>query len=399
MMKTGKATTAFHANLWKMYLFRFFVSLHFIGGVLVPFFTDWAGLTLTQVLILQSWFMLCILLLEVPSGAFADFVGRKQSLILACGVNAAAAWVYASRPDFSIFMLGEALFALSAALLSGASEAFIYDTLEEISESDKSKRVFGRISSLGLAGIMVAAPIGSVLGAELGLRMPMLLLVVPFTVAFAIALTFKEPARTRKTGQYSYAALLRDGVTHFIKHRVLRILALDMIVIATIAYFLIWFYQPMLKQAGVDVAYFGIVHAAFAGSQILVMTNYGRLERIFGSKRRLIMISSAITGITFIIGGLTTFLPVVLLVIIVGGGFGLSRRPLFVSCMNKYLPSSSRATALSTVSMLRTLALIVINPVVGVLADWSLSNTLVILGVIAIVFSLISRVEESHLID
>ena len=399
MTKTEKATAAFQANIWKMYLFRFFVSLHFIGGVLVPFFTDWGGLSLTQILILQSWFMLWILLLEVPSGAFADYVGRKQSLVLACGVNAVAAWVYASMPDFYIFMLGEGLFALSAALLSGAGEAFVYDTLEEIGESSKSKKVFGRISSLGLAGIMIAAPIGSVLGAEFGLRVPMLTLIVPFTVAFVIALTFKEPMRKMKTGKEKYTALLRDGVTYFYKNRVLRILALDMIVIASIAYFMIWFYQPMLKQAGVDVAYFGVVHAAFAASQILIMNNYERLERAFGSKRRLIAISSAITGVMFILGGLTTFLPIVLLVIVLGGGFGLSRRPLFVSYMNKYIPSASRATVLSTISMFRTLALIVVNPVVGLLADWSLSYTLIILGVAAVTFSLISRVEERHLID
>lgn len=382
-----------------MYLFRFFVNLHFIGGVLVPFFTDWGGINLTQILILQSWFMLWILLLEVPSGAFADYLGRKQSIILACVVNMAGAIVYGSVPNFFVFMVGEVLWAISAALFSGASEAFIYDTLEKIGESKKSKEVFGRISSLGLAGIMIAAPIGSILGAEFGLRVPMLLLVVPFAAAFVIALTFEEPKTQRKTELKQYTTILMDGVKYFYKNRVLRILALDMITIASIAYFMIWFYQPMLKQAGVDVAYFGIVHAAFAASQILIMNNYERFEKAFGSKKRLITISSAITGIMFIVGGLTTFLPIVLLVIVLGGGFGLSRRPLFVSYMNKYIPSSRRATVLSTISMLRMLVLIAVNPVVGLLADWSFNCTLIILGVAAFTFSLISKVEERHLID
>ncbi len=246
---------------------------------------------------------------------------------------------------------------------------------------------------------MIAAPIGSILGVEFGLRVPMLLLVVPFAAAFVIALTFEEPKTQRKTEQKQYTTILMDGVKHFYKNRVLRILALDMIIIASIAYFMIWFYQPMLKQAGVDVAYFGIVHAAFAASQILIMNNYERFEKAFGSKKRLITISSAITGILFIVGGLTTFLPIVLLVIVLGGGFGLSRRPLFVSYMNKYIPSSRRATVLSTISMLRMLVLIAVNPVVGLLADWSLNYTLIILGVAAFTFSLISKVEERHLID
>ncbi len=389
----------FRRNLSKMYLFRFFVSLHFIGGVLVPFFTDWGGINLTQIMILQSWFMLWIFLLEVPSGAIADYLGRKKSLVLACGFNAIAALVYSSVPNFYVFLFGEALWATSAALMSGAGEAFVYDTLKKIGETKKSKKVFGRIGSLSLAGIMVSAPIGSVMAAKFGLRTPMLSLGFPFAAAFAVALTFKEPKISRKIESKQYTIILRDGVKYFYKNKVLKILALDMIFIASIAYFLIWFYQPMLRQAGLDVVYYGVVHAAFAASQILIMNNYERLERVFGSKKRLLSLSASITGVMFIIGGVTTFIPIVLLVIVLGGGFGLSRRPLLVSYMNKYIPSSKRATVLSAISMLRTLALIVVNPMVGLLADWSLNYTLIILGVAAVVFSLISRVEEGHLID
>lgn len=354
---------------------------------------------MTQIMILQSWFMLWMFLLEVPTGAVADYLGRRQSLTLACGVNAVAAAVYASVPSFYVFLLGEVLWATSSALLSGASEAFVYDTLKKIGESEKSKEVFGRIASLGLAGIMISAPIGSIIAAKFGLRAPMLSLVVPFTIALIVALTFKEPKTSQKIESKQYISILTEGVKYFYKDEILKILALDMIFISSIAYFMIWFYQPMLKQGGLDVAYFGLVHAALAASEILIMNNYVRLEKIFGSKKRLISLSSAITGVMFIIGGLTTFIPIVLSVIILGGGFGLSRRPLFVSYMNKYIPSPRRATVLSAISMLRTFALIVVNPVVGLLADWSLNYTLIILGVTAVIFSLISRVKEEHLID
>ncbi|MCD6115166.1 MFS transporter [bacterium] len=392
-------TTIFRANLWKIYLFKFFVSLHFTAGVLVPFFIDWGGINFTQIMILQSWFMLWTFLLEIPTGAVADYLGRKHSLALACGVNAIAAFVYASMPNFYIFLLGEFLWAMSAALLSGADEAFVYDTLRKINETKKSKKIFGRVESFGLAGIMIGAPIGSFIADQFGLRAPMLLLIVPFSIAFLIALTFKEPKTTQKIESKRYFNILKDGMKFFYRSRVLKILAMDMIFIASVAYFMIWLYQPMLKQAGINIGYFGIVHACFVVSQILIMNNYQRLERIFGSKKRLIFFSAAITGVMFIIGGLTTFIPLVLLAIILGGGFGLSRRPLFVSYMNKYIPSPKRATVLSTISMIRRFALVIINPAVGLLVDWSLNYTLIILGVAAIVFSLISKIEESQLID
>ena len=89
----------------------------------------------------------------------------------------------------------------------------------------------------------------------------------------------------------------------------------------------------------------------------------------------------------------------ILLVIILGGGFGLSRGPLFTSYINKYIPSPQRATVLSTISMLERFVLVIVTPFVGMLADWSLSYTFIILGCLAVVFSFVSRIEEKHLID
>jgi len=373
--------------------------MHFIGGVLVPFFTDWGGITFTQIMILQSWFMFWIFVLEIPTGAIADYLGRKQSLILACVFVVIAVFVYTSMPNFYIFLLGEFLWAISAALLSGADGAFVYDTLKKIGDSEKSKKIFGKIESFKMVGIMVAAPAGSIIAATFGLRVPMMLMAVPSTIAFIIALSFKEPKITQKIESKRYINILRDGVKFLYKNKILKILAADLIFIGTISYFMIWLYQPMLKQSGVGIAYFGTVHAVFVAAEILIMNNFEKLEKILGSKKRLIFFSSAITGAMFILAGLTTFIPLVLLAIIVGAGFGLSRKPLFISYMNKYIPSAKRATVLSSISMFRSFALVVVNPIVGLAVDFSLNYTLIILGVLAVVFSLVSRIKESHLID
>ncbi|RMF55903.1 MFS transporter [Candidatus Woesearchaeota archaeon] len=370
-----------------------------MGGVLVPFFLEWGKISFTQLMILQSWFMLWTFILEVPTGTIADYLGRKQSIILSVFVNIIAVLVYASMPNFYIFLLGEFLWAMSAALMSGADEAFVYDTLKKIDETKQSKKIFGKLESFRLAGIMFGAPIGSVIATHFGLRAPMLLFVIPLGIAFLISLTLKEPKTKQKTESKRYISILKEGFKFFYKNKVLKILTTDFVVINAIAYFMIWLYQPMLKQAGVGLKYFGIVHAFFVLSQILIMNNYRRLEKLFGSKKRMVFLSALITGIMFVVGGLTTWVPAVLWVIIVGGGFGMARRPLFVSYMNKYIPSSKRATVLSSVSMARRFVSIILNPIIGFMVDWSLNYTLIILGAIAIIFSFISRVKESHLID
>lgn len=406
-MNKKDASNPYKANIWKMYLFEIFVSLHFFGAVLVPFYTDWGHITFTQILLLQSWFMLWIFILEIPTGTIADFLGRKTSIAIGAIFAIIAPIVYTSKSSFYVFLLGEFLWAISAALFSGADEALIYDSLKKTKSEKESKKVFGRFESFHLAGIMIAAPIGSFIAANLGLRAPMLLGAIPAFFAFIITLTIKEP-KTAKTGKKieskksestRYINILKDGVKFFYNHRVLKILAIDMIFIAAIAYFMIWLYQPMLQKAGIGIAYFGLVHAAFALSQILIMNNYSFFEKLFGSKKNVLFFTAFILGAMFILAAITSNAVLIIIAIIIGGGFGLARGPLYSSYLNKHIPSKERATVLSSISMLQRFVLVIINPLIGLLIDASLFYALLILGIAAVSFSFFSRVKEEHLID
>lgn len=389
----------YESNIRKAYVFNFLIHLHFIGGVLVPFFMDWGRLSFTQMMILQSWFALCVFVMEIPTGAVSDYIGRKYSLMLAGIMNAGAAILYSSIPNFYVFFVGEFLWACASALLSGSDQAILYDSLKRIKKENLSKPVFARFRSFGLIGIMVSAPIGSLVGARFGLHIPMRIISVPCIIAFFVALFLAEPKAKEKVESKRYLNILLSGVKYFSKHRILKILTFDMTAIGVVAYFMIWFYQPLLGKAGVGIAYFGIVHAVLVGCEILIMNTFQHMERFFSSKKTVIFMSGFITGIAFITAGLTKFLPVVLLSILAAAGFGLSRAVLFESYMNKYIPSSKRATVLSTVSMFRRFGLFVFSPIIGAMADISFDMTLIILGAVAVIISLISKVEERHLID
>ena len=89
----------------KNYLYAFFKNFAFFSAVLVPFFTDWGHISIFQVQILQSWFAIWVFILEVPTGAVADKIGRKHSLTLGSSLIALATIVYGSIPSFTIFLL------------------------------------------------------------------------------------------------------------------------------------------------------------------------------------------------------------------------------------------------------------------------------------------------------
>jgi len=382
-----------------MYIFKFLCSLHFIAGVLVPFYLDWGNISFTQIMILQSFFVFSIFLLEVPTGAFADRLGRKTSLICAAITVSIGALVYSSFPHFYIFLRGEFVWALGYALLSGADQALVYDSLIILKSEKKSKKIFGRFTSFQLAALMVGAPIGSIIAATYGLRYTMMFMSVPSLFASLTAFTFKEPEPKKKYESKRYMETLLTGVKYFKDHKILKILAFDKISIGALVFFVIWTYQPLLKQLDVPIIYFGFVHAAMMGMEIPFMNNFERLERIFGSKKRYLLWSALIAGITFILLGINMYIPLTVVLLLIVAGFGLSRYVLFQNYMNKYIESDIRATVISTISMIDRVVRAVLYPLVGILVEWSLTYSIMIIGAAIIVCALLSGVEEEHLID
>ena len=391
--------TKIRSNMPKIYAFKFLMGLHFIGGVLIPFFTDWGGIRFFQVMVLQAFFVFSVFLLEVPTGAVADHLGRKTSLILAAVTNGIAVFVYTWTPSFAVFLVGEFLWATSFALASGADEALLYDTLKQMNEEGRSKKALARFHSFELSALMLAAPIGSAIATYVGLRQTMLFMSVPFLIAFLLALTFEEPACAGSRETRSYLETLQGGLRYFRDHRILRILAFDMVSISTLTFLVIWTYQPYLKEVGISLVYFGFVHAGLTGIQILVMNNFERLERVFGSRKRYLVWSALTAGVAFVLLGIIPNAVVTVPLLLVIAGFGLSRGVLFENYMNKHIDSSVRATVISTVSMISKLAIGSMYLAVGLLVEWSLRGTLIAIGAAIMACALLARTREAHLVD
>ena len=388
----------FKSNINRMYLFRFLISFHFIGGVLVPFFMDWGGISFTQLMLLQSFFVFCIFLLEVPTGAVADYIGRKHSVALGAVVVAIAALIYGSAPRFEIFLLGEFLFAAAMALMSGADEALLYDSLKEAGRENERKKIFGRANSFHLAGMLVAAPVGSFIASRLELNMPMIFSAIPYFLAGLVAWSIKEPAiRQVKSESKRYLDIVKKGFTFLKKHKVLKLLALDAIVVASSTYFIIWLYQPLLRSIGVGILYLGIVHAVLVLSEILVSSNFEKLTKLFGSDKKYLRASALIVVLSFMLVAAWPNMITFSISVIFGGGFGLTRLPLMSVYMNKFIPSEQRATILSSISMFRRFGLVLLNPLIGFTADHSLRLAALVVGLLPLAIVMFSPIKQEML--
>lgn len=390
---------AYRSNIRKMYADALFFNMHFIAAVLVPFFTDWGGISFSRVLFLNAWYMFCVFAFEIPTGTVADFFGRKTSMLMGSVVSIFAIIVYVSYPNFYVFMAGETVWAVAFTLKSGANEALVYDSLKRIGEETRSQKVFSQLESFKMAGILTGALLGGVLAKFGGLRFPLMSMILPFGISAIIIATVKEPPAGEKAAKASYVQVLKGGIEFFARHRTLKILTLDMVAISSFAFLIIWAYQILLKEAEVDIIYFGIVHAMMCLAQIIVQQSFSRFEKYLGQKRRLLLVTALIAGGGFIGLGLSRSAWVIVPFIIATAGFGLSRTPLYISYMNKFIPSDKRATVLSVTSMARNIGIGVANLIAAAVAKWSLRYMMIISGIIILVLALATRVREEHLTD
>jgi MFS family permease len=379
----------YKSNIAKMYLMNFLLNLQFFAGVFIPFFTIWAGLNYTQIFILESWFMAWIFILEIPTGAVADYFGRRVSIALSCFMNALAAVVYVSFPNFYVYLLGEFLWAIGVAFMSGAENAMIFDSLKEVKQTKKSKRVFARYGYIASIAFIIASPLGSFIAGITDLRVPMLLTAIPMVLAGIVSLTLKEPPYKSKKERTRYINLIRKGFKLIKTNKALQILTLDASLSFFIFYFILWFYQPMAMKAGLAIVYLGFVSSGMNIYGIGLSEKIETVEKIFGKKRFLVL-SFLFTGILFIIGALTNYLPLMVVIIFLIWGFRMARQAVQQHYINQYVPSNNRATVLSTISMIGRILVVIGNPIVGYLTDWSFNNTLIILGGIGILSAFVS---------
>ena len=119
------------ANIPKMFILQALRWFLLILPTIVLFFQA-NGLSLTEVFVLQSFFSVSIVILEVPTGYFADVFGRKLSLVAGNGLAFLGLLVYCFAHEFWGFLAAELVLGLGASFTSGSDSALLYDSLLEL---------------------------------------------------------------------------------------------------------------------------------------------------------------------------------------------------------------------------------------------------------------------------
>ncbi|KKP36484.1 MAG: Nitrate/nitrite transporter [Candidatus Peregrinibacteria bacterium GW2011_GWA2_33_10] len=117
MNNTDVNTTKLKGNIWKLYLYETLYSLMFYTPIIVLFYQK-NGLSLAQIMIIQSFSSIVWILMEIPSGYFADLVGKKISLMLNGIFAFLTMLTLGLGSNFYYFLLAALFWALAGVFIS-----------------------------------------------------------------------------------------------------------------------------------------------------------------------------------------------------------------------------------------------------------------------------------------
>ena len=327
------------------------------------------GLTLEQYALLNVIWAGTIILLEIPSGALADVIGRKRVVVLASLLMVAEMVVFAFAPRgdwmFWFLVLNRLLSGAAEACASGADEALAYDSLSGDDRHSKWPRVLESLMRWKSTGFFFAMVAGATLfDANLitsltewtgwkptvgeTVRWPVYATLASSLLCLAVAINFREPPRQTSDNRHAlrqaWSNILEGAVHVFTSRRILFLMLGALLIDSFVRIFLTFasnYYRlidlpPFINGIlGSAIALLGFAAAPLAKT----MVAHCRVSTNFAATASLAFVGLVGTSLAWPIWGAWVLMPF---------GLAMSLLQFFTSnYLNQWTNSHVRATVLS----------------------------------------------------
>jgi MFS family permease len=356
-------------DLRLFYAFRLLATSYLFVPIFM-LFQEGRGLSFFERFALGGIYSAVIILVEVPTGVFADRLGRRRSMMYGAVAMVASCVLAARAHGFVEFAIAESIAALSMALCSGADSAYLYDLLAAHERAHEYPRRESAASAWHLLGSGVAFAGGGLL-AQVDLVLPYLATGAIAAIAAVLAMLLHEdlPARAtlasagvtwRTWLQQIFSAILEVGRNG----RLAWLVGYSAVVFALLRA-TIYVYQPYLVERGLGVFEIGILFAGVYLLASLVAYRTYQLRARF-SDDVLLWALLAVLATSFVglagAGSGPWMLALLLVQAVANGVYSPLTKPL----LNREIADSScRAAVLSVESMARRAAIGLFAPLVG----------------------------------
>lgn len=344
-------------TVWSVYS----LANGFLFGV-YPLFLRARGLNQFQMNSVLATYFAVTFLTDVPTGAFADALGRRRSFVLGCLLRLTAFMVYFFAHAYPIFLVAESIDGIGTTFCNGAIDAWGVDALDDAGFAGLKDRLFSRISQLMNIGFMTSALIGTYV-ADVNIAWPWLMSAVSYGISAIVgAALMRERAGRRVHVEFAKLPAqvidrVVNGFRRGFRSRAILMLSLanGIFFAASAPYWLEW-PQYVNDSYGLGIWVVGWVYCLLTigrlvGAEVAMRM---RMDEAARSTRLIILIAAA--SLFFFAGGAAAHRPNLvvafffLMNILVG-----AMMPMMQSWFNEQIASDDRATLLSFNSTFATM--------------------------------------------
>ncbi len=358
-------------------------------------FTNYAGVGL-----LESVMIITSTGAEIPTGALADLIGKRGTLLLTFLIGGVGNMLMGLAPSFLILGFSVFVITLSDALYSGSLEALLFDSLKEDGKEELFGTWIARVNTGGLVGSAVASVVGGFLF-TIDTSLPFFAVTGVYLVGLVFTFLVKEPSVDTEVFSWNgYITQTKQGFFQLFKSSSVRYQSL--LLIATGAFSMVAYhilvdsllveYSFQGQQLGILIAASFLVSAIVSQMTSFLLSTFSRLNLIF--------LLSIGLGIAFVLMGMAHLWWGAMMVMIFASINTMYGNVSSVM-VNHTTHSKFRATTVSTLAMLKNLPYVLSAFFLGALMDiYSAKVISIVLGVTLICVtagfvSCVARYQES----
>lgn len=378
-------------HAWRNFrLYKWHIALGeplFWGPILISALQNLGQMSLSQIYLMESVVILGLVLLEVPSGALADLIGRKKAIFIGHVLHTISTILFATMSNLFDAWCANIVWVIGYSLYSGADEALLYDSLKEIGRTDLFREIHGK--AVGSRLFLIAfCSIAAGFLAEINLRLPVLLSIIPMIVSAAIALFFTEPQLCKKYSVREQFSLVKISTLFVANHKAIKWIIGFTILIGVSSKLWFFTYNPYFELIKLDYKYYGLIFFGLNMVSWIFSHNADLIVKKISEAKTIILMFVIVGMGVFLMG---TFVSIfsISMIFAVNIVRGISS-PFTSEFLNRHLDSENRATVLSIKSASNGLAQFLGMGFFGfLLQKFDLVVCMQILGICVIFFGLL----------
>ena len=351
-------------NIFYFYIMSIFGGMLFFLPIFALYIEE-SLFTLTNVALIISIESIAIVLFEYPTGAIADLLGRKKSIIIS-GFVILLSFVFLAIGNIMImFVLYAIINAFGRSMFSGADSALIYDTLKQEGKEKYFKKIIGTKYALWPIGASIGAVVGGYL-ASISLSLPVIMSLIPMSIATFLSFQLVEPKYEKETHKNVFKHMFKSlGV--IIKNSQVLIILFSALILIGIGDSLHYLKPIFFQFYEIPIIYFGYIFAiGFTLSSFGHYFSHEVSEKL-GDKKTIIMGGFGYS-LFYLFATFVFPLIAIILLLIKQFFYGIGR-PATEHLLHLETDSSTRATVISGYNLMRGLGVAIFVPLIGFSSD------------------------------